>query len=196
MGSGAPERRTEQGYAVAPPEPSQSGDRDSPLLRAFFERRENLILFLAARTRDLPTAEDLVQDLYLKIAALDPATEVRAPEALLYRMASNLMVDHVRSRQRSGRRSADWRMETHTVMGGQDVSAEAPADEVLLGKERIRLLAAAVADLPPQMGRAFRLHKLEGMSQAQTAQAMGISVKMVEAHIAAAIKQLAQRLRS
>ena len=28
-----------------------------------------------------------------------------------------------------------------------------------------------VAGLPPQMGRAFRLHKLEGLSQAQTAQA-------------------------
>jgi RNA polymerase sigma factor (sigma-70 family) len=66
----------------------------------------------------------------------------------------------------------------------------------MMGKERVRRLAAAVAGLPPQMGRAFRLHKLEGMSQAQTAQAMGVSVKMVEAHIAAAIKQLAQRLRS
>ena len=41
-----------------------------------------------------------------------------------------------------------------------------------------------------------RLHKLEGMSQAQTAQAMGISVKMVEAHVAGAIRQLAERLRS
>lgn len=181
---------------MAPPGPSQSGDGGSPLVRAFFERRENLTLFLAARTRDMATAEDLVQDLYLKIAALDPSAEVRAPEALLYRMAANLMVDHVRSARRSSRRSAEWRTETHTVLAGHDVAQDAPADEVVMGKERVRQLAAAVADLPPQMGRAFRLHKLEGMSQAQTAQAMGVSVKMVEAHIAAAIKQLAQRLRS
>jgi RNA polymerase sigma factor (sigma-70 family) len=181
---------------VAPPGPSQSGDGGSPLVRAFFERRENLTLFLAARTRDMATAEDLVQDLYLKIAGLDPEAEVRAPEALLYRMAANLMVDHVRSARRSSRRSAEWRTETHTVLGGHDVAQDAPADEVVMGKERVRRLAAAVADLPPQMGRAFRLHKLEGMSQAQTAQAMGVSVKMVEAHIAAAIKQLAQRLRA
>lgn len=181
---------------MTPPGPSQIEDGESPLVRAFFERRGSLILFLAARTRDMATAEDLVQDLYLKIAGLDPSTEVRAPEALLYRMAANLMVDHVRSAQRSSRRSAEWRIETRTVLGGHDVAREAAADEVVMGKERVRQLAAAVAGLPPQMGRAFRLHKLEGMSQAQTAKAMGVSVKMVEAHIAAAIKQLAQRLRT
>jgi RNA polymerase sigma-70 factor (ECF subfamily) len=181
---------------VAPPGPSQTEEGQSPLIRAFFERRENLVLFLAARTRDMATAEDLVQDLYLKIAGLDPQAEVRAPEALLYRMAANLMVDHVRSAQRSGRRSAEWRIETQTAVGGLDVAQEAAADEVVMGKERVRQLAAAVAALPPQMGRAFRLHKLEGLSQAQAAQAMGVSVKMVEAHVAAAIKQLAQRLRS
>ena len=179
---------------MAPPGPSQTGDGDSPLIRAFFERRENLILFLAARTRDKSTAEDLVQDLYLKLAELDPTAEVRAPEALLYRMAANLMVDHVRSTQRSSRRSAEWR--TESTLGGRDMAQEPVADEVVMAKERVRQLAAAVAALPPQMGRAFRLHKLEGMSQAQTAQAMGVSVKMVEAHVAAAIKQLAQRLRS
>lgn len=181
---------------MAPPGPSQKGEGDSPLVRAFFERRESLILFLAARTRDMATAEDLAQDLYLKIAGLDPGAEVRAPEALLYRMAANLMVDHVRSAQRSARRSADWRRESQTEMGGRAVAQEPPADEVVMGKERARQLAAAVADLPPQMGRAFRLHKLEGKSQAETAQAMGVSVKMVEAHIAAAIARLAQRLRS
>jgi RNA polymerase sigma-70 factor (ECF subfamily) len=181
---------------VAQPGPSQTGGGESPLIRAFFERRENLILFLAARTRDMAAAEDLVQDLYLKIAGLEPKTEVQAPEALLYRMAANLMVDHARSAQRSSRRSAEWRIETRTVLGGQDLAQEAAADDVVMGKERVRQLAAAIAGLPPQMGRAFRLHKLEGMSQAQTAQAMGVSVKMVEAHIAAAIKQLAQRLRS
>jgi RNA polymerase sigma-70 factor (ECF subfamily) len=181
---------------VAQPGSSQMGGGEGPLIRAFFERRENLILFLAARTRDMAAAEDLVQDLYLKIATLDPKAEVRAPEALLYRIAANMLVDQVRSGQRASRRNAEWRAETRTVLDGQELAQEPAADEVVIGKERVRQLAAAIAALPPQMGKAFRLHKLDGMSQAQTAQAMGVSVKMVEAHIAAAIKQLAQRLRS
>lgn len=169
---------------------------DSPLIRAFFEKRENLVLFLAARTRDMSAAEDLVQDLYVKLATVDSAANVTAPAAMLYRMASNLLIDQLRSAQRSSRRNAQWRLDTRVVQGGEDVVSEPAADEVVIGRERARMLAEAVAALPPKMGQAFRLHKLEGKSQAETAQAMGISVKMVEQHIGAAIRNLAQRLRS
>ena len=182
--------------ALASSGPSAGRAEDNPLLAAFFEKRESLLLFLAARTRCMATAEDLIQDLYLKVAALDAEADVKAPTALLYRMAANLMIDHVRSSQRASRRNAQWRLEGGTMVGREDVVAEPSADEVVISKERIRLLAQAVGDLPPQMGRAFRLHKLEGKSQAETAQAMGVSVKMIEQHIQAAIRNLAQRLRS
>lgn len=181
---------------MAPSGPSDRPAEDGPLFRAFIEKRESLLLFLAARTRCMATAEDLVQDLYLKLSAVGPEADVRAPTALLYRMAANLLVDHVRSNQRSSRRAGQWRMETRAALGGEDIVDEPAADEALAAKQRVRLLADAVAALPPQMGRAFRLHKLEGLSQAQTAQAMGVSVKMVEQHIQAAIRNLAQRLRS
>ena len=165
------------------------------MVEAYFERRDSLVLFLAARTRCMATAEDLAQDLFVRLSALD-AAEVKAPAAMLYRMATNLLIDHVRSTQRASRRDADWRRDTHAQLGGEDVVAEAPADEAIISKERVRLLADAVNGLPPQMGRAFRLHKLDGLSQAQTAQAMGVSVKMVEQHVAAAIRRLTERLRS
>lgn len=182
--------------ALASSGPSEGRAEDNPLLAAFFEKREGLVLFLAARTRCMATAEDLVQDLYLKLATADPGGEVKSPVALLYRMAANLMIDHVRSAQRASRRNAQWRIEGGAVVGREDVVAEPAADDVVISKERVRQLAQAVADLPPQMGRAFRLHKLEGLSQAQTAQAMGVSVKMIEQHIQAAIRHLAQRLRT
>jgi len=169
---------------------------DNPLLAVFLEKRENLVLFLSARVRSMATAEDLVQDLYLKVAAMPQGADVRAPVALLYRMASHLLVDHLRSIERGSRRNAQWRLETRETLGGLDVVSEPAADEALIANERIRQLAEAVGDLPPQMGRAFRLHKLEGLSQAQTAEEMGVSQKMVEQHIAAAIRRLAERLRA
>jgi RNA polymerase sigma-70 factor (ECF subfamily) len=174
---------------------SEGRAEDSPLVRAFFEKRENLLLFLAARTRCMATAEDLVQDLYLKLSAVPAHSEVRAPAALLYRMAANLMVDHVRSAQRASRRDAQWRRDGRQALGGEEIVDEPAADEVVIARQRVRQLAEAVAELPPQMGRAFRLHKLEGRSQAETAQAMGVSTKMVEQHIQAAIRRLAERLR-
>ena len=172
------------------------GARESPLLAAFLEKRENLVLFLAGRVRSLETAEDLAQDLYLKVAAMPPDADVRAPVAMLYRMAANLVVDHVRSMSRGSRRDGQWRLDTHTSLGGSDVAADPPADEALIEKQRAAAFARAVAELPPQMGRAFRLHKLEGRSQAETAELMGVSRKMVEAHIAAAVKRLTERFSS
>jgi RNA polymerase sigma-70 factor (ECF subfamily) len=167
---------------------------EGPLHRAFLEKREALLLFLAARTRCMATAEDLLQDLYLKLVAVEDEAAVRAPAALLYRMASNILVDHVRSRQRAARRDADWHEDSRVQVGGEAVVDEPGADEVVISRERIRRLAEAVHALPPQMGRAFRLHKLDGLTQAQTAQAMGVSVKMVEQHIQAAMRNLTRRL--
>jgi len=181
---------------LAPAGSSEQVEPHGPLLDALIEKRESLLLFLAARTRCMATAEDLIQDLYLKVAAIDAEAEVRAPVALLYRMAANLMVDHVRSAQRASRRNGQWRMETATSPGGEDVAGDMPADEVVVARERVRQLADAVAALPPKMGQAFRLHKLEGQSQAETARAMGVSVKMIEQHIQAAMANLSQRLRS
>ncbi|MDB5452391.1 MAG: polymerase sigma-70 factor, subfamily [Caulobacteraceae bacterium] len=181
---------------MSPSEPSDRRAEDSRLFQVFLEKRENLLLFLAARTRSMAAAEDLVQELYLKLASVDETSEVKAPVALLYRMAANLLVDHARSAQRSSRRSAQWRLETRTTFGGEDIVEEPAADELIVARQRVRQLAEAVAALPPQMGRAFRLHKLEGLSQAQTAEAMGVSRKMIEQHIQAAVRHLTQRLRS
>jgi RNA polymerase sigma-70 factor (ECF subfamily) len=82
----------------------------------------------------------------------------------------------------------------HTTVGVEDVSDDPAADDAAASRQRLRQLVDAVADLPPQMQRAFRLHKLEGRSQAETAQLMGISVKSVEKHVAAALKALTLKL--
>jgi len=175
--------------------PSDRSARESPLVAAFLEKRENLALFMAARLRSLEAAEDLVQDLYLKVAALPADADVRTPVPLLYKMAANLVVDHVRSAGRAGRRDGQWRMAAQAQVGAADVAADPPADQALMEKQQAAAFARAVAELPPQMGRAFRLHKLEGRSQAEAAQLMGVSRKMVEAHVAAAVKRLTERFR-
>jgi RNA polymerase sigma factor (sigma-70 family) len=163
-------------------------------MAAYLERRANLVRFLAARAGSVAAAEDLAQELYLKIAGRDPAGEVGNPTALLYRMALNLMLDRARGEARSAARDTAWRQVARTEMGGVDIAEEPPADEAAASAQRLRQLVAAVRDLPPQAGRAFRLHKLEGLSHAETARAMGLSVKAVEKHVSAALKALTARL--
>jgi RNA polymerase sigma factor (sigma-70 family) len=165
------------------------------LIQAYFDRRPNLVRFFAARTGSYAMAEDLAQDLYLKLASGRPAIEASAPVALLYRMAINLMLDSARSARRSAVRETAWRLESRTALAGTEIAEEPAADEVVVSRQRLRQLMEAVSELPPQRRRAFRLHRLEGLSQAQTAQAMGVSVKAIEQHISAALKALALKVR-
>lgn len=169
-------------------------DAPDPLLAAYLERRANLVRFLAARAGSLSVAEDLAQELYLKLAERDRAGEVGNPAALLYRMAINLMLDRARGEARAAARDTAWRQVSRSALGGVDIADEPPADEAAASAQRLRQLVAAVQQLPPQAGRAFRLHKLEGLSHAETARAMGLSVKAVEKHVSAALKALSARL--
>lgn len=174
-------------------------EADDLLLKAYLAKRANLVRFLAARTGSLAAAEDVAQELYLKLAGLqaegrDPAAGIGNPTALLYRMAMNLLLDRARGEARALARDTAWRQTAHAAVGGVDVADEPPADEAAAAAQRLRRLVAAVADLPPQAGRAFRLHKLQGLSHAETARAMGLSVKAVEKHVSAALKALTARL--
>lgn len=174
--------------------PAQPAAADDPLLAIYFEKRGTLIRFLAARAGSMAAAEDLAQELYLKLAARDRTAEVGNPQAMLFRMALNLMVDRARGEVRAAARDTAWREVAGSQVGGVDVADEPAADDALASAQRLRQLIAAVADLPPQAGRAFRLHKLEGLSHAETARAMGLSVKAVEKHVSAAVRALAARL--
>jgi RNA polymerase sigma-70 factor (ECF subfamily) len=177
-----------------PKSPAPPQAADDPLLALYLEKRPTLIRFLAARAGSMAQAEDLAQELYLKLAARDRTTEVGAPQAMLFRMALNLMVDRARGEARAAARDTAWREITGSQLGGVDVADVPAADDAVASAQRLRQLVAAVADLPPQAGRAFRLHKLEGLSHAETARVMGLSVKAVEKHVSAAVRALAARL--
>ncbi|WP_309605887.1 RNA polymerase sigma factor [Phenylobacterium sp.] len=175
---------------------SVAQDAADPLLEAYLERRQSLLRFLAARCGSLAVAEDLTQELYLKLAGREPGGggEIGNPTAMLYRMALNLMLDRARGDTRSAVRDTAWRQVARSQIGGEDIAEDPPADEAAASAQRLRQLVAAVQHLPPQAGRAFRLHKLEGLSHAETARAMGLSVKAVEKHVSAALKALTARL--
>jgi RNA polymerase sigma-70 factor (ECF subfamily) len=165
-----------------------------PLLEIYLERRANLVRYFAARTGSAATAEDLAQELYVRIATREPSVTALNPVALIYHIAGNVLRDRFRSEARSGARDAAWRQVAHSTFGDEDLAEEPAADDAVDSRQRLRRLVDAVAELPPQMQRAFRLHKLEGRSHASTAQAMGISVKSVEKHISAALRVLTMRL--
>lgn len=158
------------------------------LLETYLEKRQALVRFFAARLKSVGAAEDLVQELYLKLAALDPAEEIGNPSAFLYRAAQNLMLDRQRQDRRTGLRDGAWQ-EAQELRTG-----EPAADDALAARRKLVRLSAIVEEMPAKMKEAFRLHKLDGLSHAETARSMNVSVSAVEKHISAALKLLLRKL--
>src|SRR5690606_2694507 len=99
------------------------------------------------------------QELYVKIATRDLSVTAENPVALIYRIAGNVMLDRARGEARTSAREAAWRRVAHATFGDEDVAELVPADEAADSRLRLRRLVDAVAGLPPQQQRAFRLHK-------------------------------------
>ncbi|KQY28101.1 RNA polymerase subunit sigma-24 [Caulobacter sp. Root1455] len=164
------------------------------MARLYGEKRANLVRVFAAKLRSVSEAEDLIQDLFLKVQALGDLEVEGDGSALLFRMANNLMLDRLRGQTRASARDGGWRNLQGEVLGDQQVADIPSAEAVVAGRQRLRAMMAALDSLPPQVARAFKLHKLEGLSHAETAAVMGVSRSSVEKHISAALKALTARL--
>jgi RNA polymerase sigma-70 factor (ECF subfamily) len=164
------------------------------MIRLYGEKRANLVRVFAARLRSISEAEDLIQDLFLKVQAVGDLEVEGDGSALLFRMANNLMLDRLRSQNRASARDEGWRSLQGAVVGDEQVADMPSAEEVVAGRQRLNMMMATLETLPPQVARAFRLHKLEGLSHAETAVAMGVSRSSVEKHVSAALRALMAKL--
>jgi RNA polymerase sigma-70 factor (ECF subfamily) len=167
----------------------------SRLLQAYVERREMLLRYFQARTRDEGLAEEIVQDLYMKIVELPPDYRVEHETAFLFRLAQNIWLNHLRARGRNAARDQHWH-ELHTSRLGADLVVEAPSAETTVSaRQELRLLQQALADLPERTQQIFRLHKLEGLNQNEVAVRLGVSRSLVEKQLSAALRALMAKVR-
>lgn len=166
-----------------------------PLLETYLERRADLVRFFAARLRSSAAAEDLVQDIYLRLAAMDGTAKVHNAVGYLYRLGSNLMLDRIRGERRGAVRDGAWLDANSTRVGAEGVAEEPDAEQVIAARQRLAATVEALRNLPEQTQRVFRMHKFDGMSHPEVAATLGISRSAVEKHVMAALKLLSARLR-
>jgi len=167
----------------------------SALIAAYVEKRDMLLGYFVARTRDRALAEDIVQDLFVRIGQLDPAFQPENPTAFLFQSGRNIWLNHVRSQSRGTQRDNDWQ-DTQTTRINQDVVADAPsADDDLTARQRLAAMNVALRELPEKTQRIFTLHKVEGIRQADVAARLGISKSSVDKHVTAAVRHLVRRMK-
>jgi RNA polymerase sigma factor (sigma-70 family) len=180
------------GWSPAAGEPAAAG---TGLAQLYTQHRAALLRFLRARCGDAAEAEDVLQELWVKLQA-HPTGPIANGRAYLFQSANHLVLDRVRERRRRARRDRQW---AESVQLGQAVEGEvaAPAPtppELLEEAEQLRNLDAALASLPDGARRAFCLHKLEGLAHAEVAARLGISRSGVEKHVAVAMRHLRRAL--
>ncbi len=185
-------------YWNKPPHPVRSPltamDDPQPLIAAYLRKRADLVRFFALRTGSAAAAEDLVQDLFLKIEGAALPAALQSPEAYLYRVGSNLMLDRLKQQRRQSAREDNWDRETRRGDGPESVAEQPPAEEALDARLRLTRLLAALDTLPPQVAAAFRLHKFDGLSHSETAARLGVSRSSVEKYMMSALKHLLARM--
>lgn len=163
-----------------------------------FERYyRELLNFLALKVRDRDAAADLTQESFARVyAAQRSGTAVRNPRALLYSVARNLLADGYRrisSRQPGAlEETQDRPAEPDECQGPEALEPET----ALSSRQRFEAIADTVDRLAPRCRQAFLLVKFEGLTHAQTAQRMGITVKTVEMQVQIALEACRDRLAS
>ena len=185
---------------------SQQGVSDAELITDVLKGREAaftalmrrhktwLYLFVRRHVRTPEDAYDVVQESFASAwGALKRYDPERPFEIWLRRIALNKCRD--RARRESVRRRA------FSVVGLAPEAAEqvpdtAPgAEAASIGGEALRRLSAALAALPAKLREPLVLTALQGLTQREAAEVLGVTPKVVEMRAYRARKQLADLLQ-
>jgi len=168
-----------------------SRSKPDPLAESLREFYTQILHFLRKRTDNASDAADMTQDVFTQWLGYQDRAKVEQPRAFLFQMARNLSRDHWRRQQvRLGLHSAHIERQPEPLSDERDDPMAAAQRQ-----QRMEQLKVVLAELSPRRREALMLHRFEGLSQAQIAERMGISVSMVEKHIAFALLHCKQHLQ-
>ena len=159
-----------------------------PDLRQLYdEHAASLFAFVLNLTRSDADTRDVLQELFLKLAAHPPQlTAIRQPRAWLLRIAHNLAIDALR--RRTGHNSAIERA------AAEPAPLFAPAPNPDEASYRAAL-AAALAELPPEQRAVVHLKLWEDLTFAEIAEALDIPPNTAASRYRYAIDKLQTLLR-
>jgi RNA polymerase sigma-70 factor (ECF subfamily) len=178
MGKGASDEDLMQRY----------GKGDAKAFEVLYHRhRLPLYRFLLRQVGNAATAEELFQDLWMRVVNSRGRYEVRAKFiSWIYAIAHNRLMDFYRA---SGRASFLSHEESESVL--EDLPAvEIAADLRLDRKRAVERLLAALAGLPDAQREAFLLQQEGELSIEEIAAATGVSPETAKSRLRYAVAKL------
>jgi RNA polymerase sigma-70 factor (ECF subfamily) len=167
---------------------SSSSVDERLILTALSERhRASLQRYFERRVKNRVDAEDLIQEVFLRLARRGDFHSIKCIEGYLFEIAASVFHDRLRHRHSRAMDLHDEYRETHAP---EDFSPE----RVLIGKESVGQVAKALRELPERVRVAFVLHRFEGLRHPEIARRLGVSVSAVEKYVIRALVYIKQRM--
>ena len=141
---------------------------------AFVQYAKALVNYVALRINDRDDAEDLVQDVFLRLLGCDVIAEATVKN-LCYTIANNMVIDYIRRHyKREDVYSYYYEQleQAHVVTPEQETSYHDLQD----------MESRIIMKLAPATARVYELSQHEGLSIQEISDQLGISRRTVECH--------------
>ena len=136
---------------------------------AWQDYRAALVRFVRSRVSDAETAEDIVHDVLVKAyARRDTLRSEEKLDAWLFQMTRNAIVDHYRAKRPSEEVPEDLAQ---------------PESEGSAREDLARCLTALITHLPERSRTAIELSELQGLTQKETAERLGITLSGAKSRV-------------
>ena len=157
----------------------------------YITHRGSLVNYATRLVGSRAQAEDLVQEAWLRLDAAVGERAVHEPLGYLYRIIRNLASDQSRAAGRERRWQQDGETTIEAILGGQ---ASATPENIALQRDQMRLLKAALDELPPRTRIAFGMHRVGRFKLREIAEYLDISLPMAQKLVTSGLLHCRKRL--
>lgn len=147
-------------------------------LEAVFAEMRPALIRRAAAMGAGGDAEDVVQDVWLKIRATEGP--IASPHAYLLRMVYTAVLDRRRGDRRTAARNAAWFSPANLT---EDAVHPADAERRLIAAQTLQAVEARLVALGDPAAAVFRRHRIDGVTQRRLAEEFGMGLSTVEKHL-------------
>lgn len=172
-------------WRSSPPVPSE---RASALL--YRTHRSALVDYANGIVRDRARAEDVVQEAWLRMAAVEGRRTLAEPLRYFYRVVRNLALDGYRAERRERTRAGE---PSPAAMEAVPDAAPSPESASLI-RDELRVILESLDELPERTRQAVMLYKIEGLKLREVAARMNISVALANSLVLDGVAHCAMRL--
>ena len=156
------------------------------LTNYYVTHRDELLAYVSSRLGNSVEAEDLVQNVFLRLLTSDKMITELTLSALVYTITRNLINDYYRRRNHN--------QDYEHYLKNTD-SIDESAESILSIHDITEQLERGLARVPENCREIYRLHIYGGMKVAEISERLGEGYKSVEHRLGAARKAVRRQLR-